>query len=267
MATTPPPKPANPARWRFLQATTLTGAAIAGLFMIQLAAASRDLPREAKQANRTSLAARLVPTGPVFKAPASAASRPTSAPATRPAPERNVETAENRERETEEIDESQVLLASDLISKSFLPVAAPSGVPAASEGGELLHDIRPSTLVPAATAAPLPHGFKSRRRAERVLRLQATAYCPCPKCCGSKAEGVTASGLPVTYNDGAFAAADTAVLPFGTKLIIPGYAAGRPVEVIDRGGAIKGMRVDVFFPTHEQARAWGRRWVNVTVVE
>ena len=39
------------------------------------------------------------------------------------------------------------------------------------------------------------------------------------------------------------------------------------VPVLDCGGAIKGYRLDVIFPTHEQARAWGVRRLNVTVWE
>ncbi len=101
----------------------------------------------------------------------------------------------------------------------------------------------------------------------RTLRMMVTAYCPCAKCCGPNARGVTASGRSVSYNGGRFVAADTSVHPFGTRLQIPGYGADLPVEVIDRGGAIKGNRLDVYFPTHEQAIEWGRQWVNVTVVE
>jgi 3D (Asp-Asp-Asp) domain-containing protein len=97
--------------------------------------------------------------------------------------------------------------------------------------------------------------------------MEVTAYCPCKKCCGSNARGITASGLKVTHNAGLFVAADTTLLPFHTRLIIPGYAGGRSVPVLDRGGAIKGNRIDVFFPTHEQARKWGRRIVEVTVVD
>jgi 3D (Asp-Asp-Asp) domain-containing protein len=101
----------------------------------------------------------------------------------------------------------------------------------------------------------------------RVVRMLVTAYCPCKICCGPNAHGVTASGKPVSYNDGHFVAADTRSLPFGTQLLIPGYDNDNPVPVIDRGGAIKGNRLDVFFPTHEQAREWGRRWVMVTVMD
>ena len=92
--------------------------------------------------------------------------------------------------------------------------------------------------------------------------MEVTAYCPCKLCCGHDAHGVTASGRPISHNGGRFVAADTSILPFGTKLVIPDYSNG-PVEVIDRGGAIKGNKLDVFFPTHQEACAWGRRWVEV----
>jgi len=127
---------------------------------------------------------------------------------------------------------------------------------------ELLHDT-PAVAVADQMQTPVP----AAPRRVRSLRMQVTAYCPCPKCCGPSAKGLTASGLPVTHDGGAFVAADTAVLPFGTRLAIPGYHGGRPVEVIDRGGAIRGSRLDVFFPTHQEALEWGRQWVTVNVVE
>jgi len=99
----------------------------------------------------------------------------------------------------------------------------------------------------------------------RLLWMEVTAYCACKKCCGPDAQGLTASGKRVNYNDGRFVAADTGVLPFGTKLSIPGYHQGDVVEVIDRGGAIKGQKLDLYFPTHEAALDWGRQWVAVTV--
>jgi 3D (Asp-Asp-Asp) domain-containing protein len=92
-----------------------------------------------------------------------------------------------------------------------------------------------------------------------------TAYCPCKICCGPHAQGLTASGKPVSYNAGRFVAADTSILPMGTRVSIPGYNAGQPVEVIDTGSAIKGHKLDVYFPTHAQARAWGRQVLDVTV--
>ena len=92
---------------------------------------------------------------------------------------------------------------------------------------------------------------------------RVTAYCPCEKCCGKWANVYprrTASGHIIKDGD-RFAAADKNI-PFGTILDIPGYGI---VRVEDRGGAIKGNRLDVFFPTHQAALNWGMK--NLTVKE
>lgn len=96
------------------------------------------------------------------------------------------------------------------------------------------------------------------------VRMLVSAYCPCAKCCGLRACGVTASGRSIRANGGRFVAADRAY-PFDTRIGIPGYNQGQPVPVIDRGGKIKGAHLDVFFPTHAQAQQWGARWLDVTV--
>ena len=95
-----------------------------------------------------------------------------------------------------------------------------------------------------------------------ATHARVTAYCPCARCCGKWADGYTASGKPVTANGGRFVAAPPEI-PFGTMLIVPGYAGGQPVPVLDRGGAIKGNRLDVFFPTHQEALNWGVQHLRV----
>jgi 3D (Asp-Asp-Asp) domain-containing protein len=90
---------------------------------------------------------------------------------------------------------------------------------------------------------------------------RVTAYCPCGHCCDRFSDGITASGKPVTYNNGRFAAGPPELV-FGTLVDIPGYGK---VEVIDRGGAIKGKRLDVFFPTHQEALQWGVQHLEVEV--
>ena len=85
-----------------------------------------------------------------------------------------------------------------------------------------------------------------------ICDVKVTAYCPCEKCCGKWSDGVTASGYVIKKGD-KFCAADRSV-PFGTILNIPEY--GR-VKVLDRGGAIKGNRIDVYFDTHQEALNWG----------
>lgn len=85
-----------------------------------------------------------------------------------------------------------------------------------------------------------------------------TAYCTCRVCCGVYSGGNrTASGTVPTSNR--TIAVDTNVIPFKTKVVINGqvYVAE------DRGGAIKGKRIDMFFMTHKEALRWGRRTMEV----
>lgn len=92
--------------------------------------------------------------------------------------------------------------------------------------------------------------------------MRVTAYCPCEKCCGKWADGVTASGALAV---GPLVAAPPDI-PFGTRLIVPGYNGDKVVEVLDRGGSIKGNRLDILFLTHEDALEWGVRYVDVQFV-
>lgn len=78
--------------------------------------------------------------------------------------------------------------------------------------------------------------------------FKLTGYCACKKCCGkspsSPGYGVTAMGTKAT--EGRTVAMDKR-FAFGTKVYIEGLGV-RIVE--DRGGAIKGSRIDVYNDTH-----------------
>jgi 3D (Asp-Asp-Asp) domain-containing protein len=124
-------------------------------------------------------------------------------------------------------------------------------------------DTASGELLQEATQAMVQIELPSTRR---TIRMEVTAYCPCALCCGFESR-LTASGKHVSYNEGKFVAADTDLLPFGTKLVIPGYADGKAVEVIDRGGAIKGRKLDVYFDDHATALQWGRRTIEVTLAD
>ena len=91
-------------------------------------------------------------------------------------------------------------------------------------------------------------------------QYKVTAYCPGPCCCGKFADGITASGLQAV---GKIVAAPKSI-PFGTVLDIPGYGV---CTVEDRGGAIKGNKLDVLFPTHQEALNWGVQELTVTFME
>lgn len=97
---------------------------------------------------------------------------------------------------------------------------------------------------------------------ESLGKFVITAYCTCRICCGVYSGGNrTASGTVPTSNR--TIAVDTSVIPFGTKVVINGqvYVAE------DRGGAIKGKRIDMFFMTHKEALRWGRRTVEVYLAD
>ncbi|MEM7682476.1 MAG: 3D domain-containing protein [Planctomycetota bacterium] len=104
-------------------------------------------------------------------------------------------------------------------------------------------------------------------RPVRTIRMETTAYSPDEQSCGPFADGMTASGYSVWTNGMRLAAADTDVLPFGSILTVPGYNDERPIPVLDRGGAIKGQKLDLLYATHERALQWGRQKLDVTVWE
>jgi len=58
-------------------------------------------------------------------------------------------------------------------------------------------------------------------------------------------------------------AVDPSVIPMGSRLYIEGYGYARAA---DRGGSIKGNRLDVFLETYDECRRWGVRQVKVYVL-
>ncbi len=117
-----------------------------------------------------------------------------------------------------------------------------------------------------------------RDQKPEIVNMETTGYCNCGKCCGwkrnwkfqpvvasgpdkgkPKAVGITATGTEAGWGT---IAADTRYYPFGTIMYIPGYGWGR---VEDIGGGIKGMHIDLHFPSHRKALEWGRERKTVKV--
>lgn len=92
-----------------------------------------------------------------------------------------------------------------------------------------------------------------------------TAYCACYNCCNKKPTdkgyGITASG--VKAQQGITVAADKSI-PFGTRIYIEGVGE-RIVQ--DRGGVIKGNRIDLYFDNHQSALNFGRQTKQVTIMK
>ena len=114
--------------------------------------------------------------------------------------------------------------------------------------------ISPATQPPAAAvaasadsaAAPVPIATSG----PGTITVSSTGY---------SIHGRTSTGMQTAAG---VVAVDPAVIPLGTRLTIPGYGTG---IAADTGGSVHGNVIDLWFPTLQQARAWGRRTVTITI--
>ncbi|RCW66937.1 3D domain-containing protein [Saliterribacillus persicus] len=102
-----------------------------------------------------------------------------------------------------------------------------------------------------------------------VKKVIATGYTAGYESTGKTKEhpayGITYSGVEVTRDLYSTIAADLSLFPIGTILFIPDYGYG---VVADIGGAIKGNKIDLYFPTTTDVyQKWGKKEVNVYLVK
>lgn len=90
--------------------------------------------------------------------------------------------------------------------------------------------------------------------------INASAYTAAADECG-KSDGITASGLTVEENR---TLACPPAFPFGTKIAIKGMGEYR---CEDRGGAIKGNKIDIYMETKKEAFSFGRRNLVAEVIQ
>jgi cystine transport system substrate-binding protein len=113
---------------------------------------------------------------------------------------------------------------------------------------------KPST--PAAPSAPSTSG------GGRTLTVTSTAYSSDGN--DPLAPGhITATGIDLWVNPMVIAV-DPSVIPLGSIVEVPGYGVA---IAGDTGGAIKGNKIDVHFPTTAQCIQWGRRTVTIKILE
>ncbi|MFS0870130.1 3D domain-containing protein [Paenibacillus xylanilyticus] len=111
-------------------------------------------------------------------------------------------------------------------------------------------------------------------RSEQVLGTQkvtATGYTAGVESTGKGPKhpqyGITYSGVKVRRDKETVStiAADPKLFPLGSILYIPGYGYG---IVADTGSAIKGNKIDLYFPTTKQVyKEWGKKDVEVQVIK
>jgi len=105
---------------------------------------------------------------------------------------------------------------------------------AASEPAASTRHAKPATPVPAPT----------------TLTVRAIGY---------SLSGRTATGAPTGWG---VVAVDPAVIPLGSRLTIPGYG---DAVAADTGPGVSGATIDLWFPTREEALAWGSRTITITL--
>lgn len=106
-------------------------------------------------------------------------------------------------------------------------------------------------IIVASRNAEVRSNNNNNNELKYLGNFKLTAYCGCTKCCG-KSNGITASGAKATAGITIAAPSNFA---FGTKLSINGHI----YTVQDRGGAIKGNKIDIYFNSHSEAIAFGTK--------
>ena len=109
---------------------------------------------------------------------------------------------------------------------------------------------------------------------KRVVKVKATAYCLCKKCCGKSENdpyyGVTASGLRIIPNTGMkVIAVDPKKFSLGSEVYVESLDGSEDYGnaiAADTGGAIKGNHIDLYMDSHAQALEWGVRYVNLYIL-
>jgi 3D (Asp-Asp-Asp) domain-containing protein len=121
--------------------------------------------------------------------------------------------------------------------------AAPS---ISSIGAQAVITEPPPTPEPQPQPQPSPQAPPAQTG--KTLTVVATAY---------TTRGTTATGIPTGPG---IVAVDPTVIPLGTRMTIPGY--GEAVAA-DTGGAVKGLRIDLWVATAAEAAQW--QWQTVTI--
>ncbi|NIK11992.1 3D domain-containing protein [Alkalibacillus almallahensis] len=104
------------------------------------------------------------------------------------------------------------------------------------------------------------HVSESNDVKERMY-MEATAYTAyCDGC-----SGITKTGIDLRANPNQkVIAVDPNIIPLGAKVWVEGYGTA---IAGDTGGAIKGNRIDVFMANEADANRFGRRQVQIKILE
>ena len=126
---------------------------------------------------------------------------------------------------------------------------------------QILHVSAQKTAAKTTAAQPKPAAKVQGVTFTKELTVTATAYTADCKGCS----GITATGLNLKKNPNAkVLSVDPKVIPLGTKVYVEGY--GYAVAA-DKGSAVKGNKIDVFFSSKKQALQWCVKKVKIKIVK
>ncbi|TAF26780.1 MAG: hypothetical protein EAZ65_02880 [Verrucomicrobia bacterium] len=161
-----------------------------------------------------------------------------------------------------------VLLLSSCASNSGLPILSKSRVGGTFHGCAVYTTAQPSpNLVRQTAGKPKDkHGMPFYKASERTRLVRTTAY-TCSEDDHIEYGSMNAAGTPLRYtNRVRSAAADWAVYPVGTLFRIKGMSQLFVVD--DYGSALTGTNtVDIYTPCKSHMNTWGKRHVELTVVQ
>ncbi len=135
-----------------------------------------------------------------------------------------------------------------------------------SAGGYTTSQPSPTLAQQAAGKPKDKHGMPYYKASERTRLVRTTAY-TCSEDDHIEYGSMNAAGTPLRYTDRVrSAAADWAVYPVGTVFRIKGMPQLFVVD--DYGSALTGTNtVDIYTPSKAHMGTWGRRNVELTVVQ
>ncbi len=165
----------------------------------------------------------------------------------------------------EYVEDFSMALGNDVVQSEGRPGVAKviSKVKVNDDGSTMTQEIgRELVVVPEkkivrkgmGMSVKTPEGYK---RYKKKMYVEVSAY---TVNCGT-GSGMTAIGL-VPYEG--IVAVDPRVIPYYTKMYIPGYGIAMAG---DTGGSIVGNKIDVFMSDWHRAIQWGRRDMEIYILE
>ena len=127
----------------------------------------------------------------------------------------------------------------------------------AQQISETIKEAPKAQIINVGTRDTVVETSRGSMRYSRMEMMEASAYLPTD---GSGA-GITATGIKARHG---VVAVDPNVIPLGTRVYVPGYGVALAA---DTGGAIIGKKIDLCMEDYGQAMGFGRRPVEVYVLD